>query len=230
MAIRPNGTARLSLEKEFRVISGELDHLEFQLPKALHQFNWWSTTAGRVSKIPASRSPNQLPLHRVDFEAPLAARSSTWQRICVNADLPRWYRMAYAPKARAPSSPSGKERAWEFESIQVVGQNRLYGQRLTPDAHLRLQVVLPDAYPVDSARCRVRFYHGSGAVDSSEEARLAKLGEDEWRRDGFRRLSNTLTLSIPEPLVDRLYQIEWAIPSTARRDRWLKTQQRRRTL
>jgi hypothetical protein len=225
--IRPDGSARLVLEQEFRVVLGQLDHLEFVDPKAPRQFIWWCTAAGHLTKLAAMRAPTRLPTHNLGFTIPLTARNPAWQRVCQNLDLPHWYRMAYSPRPRSSTSRGRGEPEHESESITYLSQDRRLGHRLTSDAHLRLQVVLPEGYPVGPARFRVHFVTEPGVVDSAEEMRLAKLGDDESRQEGFRRAQGILTLSVPRPRLDRRYEIEWTLPTTTERSRWLTAESRR---
>ncbi len=50
---------------------------------------------------------------------------------------------------------------------------------------------------------------------------MESLGKERWGQDGFRRIGTTLALTVPRPRLDRRYGVEWGLPTTARRDRWL---------
>ncbi|MCI4323373.1 MAG: hypothetical protein L3K03_05060 [Thermoplasmata archaeon] len=227
--IQPDGGARVFHHEEFRVVSGQLDHVEFNQPRRPQQFIWWFSSAGHASMIPAHRSLSNVMSHHVEFVTPLSARKPTWQRLSVNRSFSAGYRMAHTPRSGRRDPRGWDEAATESESLQVQSQGRRFGQRLTSDAHLRMQVVLPERYPIGPVRCRVRFVTEPGRVDSAEETRLSKLQSDDARQDGLRRFGSTLTLSVPHPLVDRHYQIEWTLPTVAQRNRWLAARRRRRT-
>jgi hypothetical protein len=224
--VLPDGSARMVSQEEWRVVSGQLSHIEFNHPVPPRQFLVWSTAPGRIARIPAIRAPSRLSMDRVDFTTPLTARRSTWQRVCVNVEWPAWYRMARSPAASG-GRPTRSEPSREFQSIQVPSQGLRFGRRLTSDAQLRLQVVFPAGYPIGPARSRVLFQTEPDRNDPAEEGRLAGLANDEVRRDGLRRSGTTLALSVPRPLVDRHYTIEWALPTAAERRGWLATQRKR---
>jgi hypothetical protein len=223
--IRPNGNARIVSEEELRVVAGRLDHIEFNHPKQPRQFLAWTTAGGRITYLPAFDAPSRLSMHRIDFQAPLTARRSTWHRVCVSVEWPAWYRMARPPTGRGLAART--DSAWEFQSIEVGSLGRRFERRFSPDAMLRLQVVLPDGYPVGKTRCRVRFQTETDRIDVSEERRLAQLSKDELREDGLRRFAQTFTLTVPMPVLDRHYTIEWTLPRSADRRRWLAAQRRK---
>ncbi|MCI4323945.1 MAG: hypothetical protein L3K03_08035, partial [Thermoplasmata archaeon] len=224
LLIRPDGTARAFEQREFRVVSGQLDHIEFTHPKPMRQFTWWCSTPAHMSTIPSIRSTTRLSTHRFEFATPLTARSSAWHRIQIAVETPVWYRMAYDPGHRAPRVPLPNEPSKESESIEVPSHGHRFGQRLAPDAHLGLHIVLPKGYPIGPARSRVRFLTEPGRVDLAEQLRVAKLKEDEWHQDGLRRFGTTFTLSIPRPKLDRHYEIQWTLPDPTHRARWLSEQ------
>ncbi|MCI4322700.1 MAG: hypothetical protein L3K03_01530 [Thermoplasmata archaeon] len=224
--IRPDGTARVFTQREFRVVSGRLEHLEFTLPRPARQFIWWCSTAGQLTEIPAARAPTRECTYHLEFATPLTAQKPSWQWISVNADLPRWYRMAAGTAAKSRGVVAHNKFDTESESILVPSQNQRFRQRLTTDAHLRLQVMLPEGYPAGPAQCRVRFLTEADHVDTTEELRLAELGRNPSNQDGFRQFGKTFTLSVPHHLLDRRYEIEWELPTAAQRDRWLGAKHR----
>ena len=217
--ILPDGSTRMVSHEEWRVVSGQLAHIEFNHPVPPRQFLVWTTAPGRISRIPANRAPSRLSMDRIDFPSPLTARRSTWQRVCVNVEWPLWYRMSRPPAAPGSRTARG-ELLREFQSIQVTSQGLRFGRRLTSDAQLRLQVIFPAGYPLGPARSRVLFQTEPDSHDSAEERRIVGLTGDEVRREGLRRSGTTLTLSIPRPLVDRHYTIEWTLPTAAELKRW----------
>jgi hypothetical protein len=229
ICIRADGSSREMLQQEFRVVSGEIGHLEFIYPKRPRQVTWWCTAPAHLNWISPTRNPSKLSIHRIEFESPLVARMSGWQRFFVNIDHPRWYRMVYDPRTRVGSQAIADERAHESEGARYLSEALRLRHRLSPDVHLRLQVVFPGGYPVGPARCRVRIHTDLNQIDSAEESRLAKLAENEWHQDGLRRLGSTLTLSVPRPKLDRRYEIVWTLPTTAQLNRWLKVQRRHGT-
>lgn len=224
IVVNTDGSARSFMQREFRVVSGSVDHMDFTTPRPLHQFVCWSTAPGRVSRIPAHRAPNRLLTYRYDLAAPLTPRSPGWQHMPLYFDQPFWYRMEWEPPARRTGKSSSDEPDRESESIEVASQGRLFGQRLTPDAYLRLMIVLPRGYPVGAASARVRFQADPTREDLDEEARLAALTGDTGSSAGFRRDGATLALTVPQPRVDRHYEIVWGLPTVSDRSRWLRSQ------
>ncbi len=227
IVIRADGSSRDFVRREFRVVSGQLDHVLINHPGPVRQFVYWSTTAGRISWIPASRSPSRQGKHLYRFAAPLTARTTTWQRMSWTTEFPRVYRMAATPKAGSAGGRAEGESSCESEALEFDTEARRFEHRFGPDAHLRLQIVLPEGYPIGPARCRVRFRTEPNRFDVVEERRLSKLAGDQSRLDGMRRFGNTLSLSVPQPLLDRAYEIEWTLPTSAQRARWLHAQRQR---
>lgn len=225
--IHPDGSARILQQREFRVVSGQIDHFEVDHSRGGSQFIWWFTVAGHVSRVPSSHTPTRVSKHRFELATPLTARKSTWIRVCMSEELPKWYRMEATPNATARAPPVPSSQSCGSDSIGISSQAPRFGNRLTPDAYLRLEVVLPEGYPVKSARCRVHSRTEPDRFDSAEEVRLAKLGEAEWRLDGLQRFGSAFTLSVPQPVLDREYEIEWTLPTTDQRRRWLDAQPRR---
>ncbi|MCI4324141.1 MAG: hypothetical protein L3K03_09075 [Thermoplasmata archaeon] len=221
VVVQPSGSTQVLIQEEFRVSFGQLDHLDFGWAKPIRKFSWWCTTPGHVSQVPAKRAPSGIPTRRIEFSSPLTARKPEWQRYCLIAHLPDRHRMSYRPKTGARGVPMARERVWETESIDFSSQDRRFGQRLTPDAHLRLQVAFPEGYPIGPVRSHVRFQTEPDLVDAFEEFRLAALAKVEWHQDGLQTFGSRFILSVPRPLSDRHYEIEWAIPTAAQRDRWL---------
>jgi len=224
ITIRPDGTARTTTHREIRVVSGQIDHLDFTHMTAPREFIWWCSDAARMSWIPAIRSPVRLSTHRLEFALPLKARNPAWKLIQYSEELPVWYRMASDPVKTRPGTRPPHEVAEESESIEVPGHGRSFDLRFTSDSQLGLRVVLPKGYPVTQARSRVRILTNPSAFDAEEETRMANLLEDPWHQDGLRRVGTTFTLGVPRPKVDRHYEIHWSLPSAKQRDRWRATQ------
>jgi hypothetical protein len=225
--ISPDGGARILSDQEWRVVSGQLDHIEFGHSRPTRQFLWWSSQAGRIARISATPSPLRLSVHRIEWEAPVTARQSRWERICVSRELPRWYRMWCSARGGTPGRAGDESRTRESDSVGLPSHGRRIGFRLAADAHLRLMVVLPERYPIGPVCSRVRLQTEVDQFDRAEELRLARLGHDKWHQDGFRRNGTTLMLSVPRPRSDRDYEIEWTLPTVRERNRWLVAQRRR---
>ncbi|HZY69531.1 MAG TPA: hypothetical protein VFF67_00940 [Thermoplasmata archaeon] len=226
MFIQPDGNARIVSEEELRVVTGRLDHMEFNHPNVPRQFIVWTTVAGQTSKVSAVNAPSRLSIDRIDFASPLTARDSAWQRVCVSAEWNDWFRMAQPSTARGQSATTQLQT--EYQSIEIASLGRRFERRLTPDATIRLQVILPDRYPVRGARYHVRFHSETDRVDPIEEKRLGQLARDDWRQAGLRDFGSTFTLTVPRPLLDRHYAIGWDLPTIEQRRAWLA--ELRRTL
>lgn len=218
--IYADGSARVFIQEEFRVVSGQLEHFEMTWPKPPRQFIWWCTAPCRVSPIPSERSSNRLFTHYVKLETPLRAREASWERWCVNVDLPQWYRMVYDPPVGSRGRPTPDGPAFASEGMETPAHGERLSRRLASDAHLRMRMVLPERYPIGASRFSVRVLAEPDRSDPVEERRIARLARDDARQDGFRRFGTTLTLSIPQPLLDRRYEVQWMLPTRARRDLW----------
>lgn len=220
--VQPDGSSRILAQEELRVVSGQLGHLELLLPRPKGRVTWWSTAASRFSQVATVRAHRRRSVPGIVFAEPLTARNMTWQRMCSNIDFPAAYhRMAYTPTKNPGSAGARDDKAHDSDSIGLPSQGRRYGHRIAPDARLRLQVMFPPRYPIGEARCRVSYFGEPNRVDPDEELRLAKAADDSWHQDGLGRFGTTMSLSVPHPLLDRQYGIEWALPTFARRGRWL---------
>jgi hypothetical protein len=221
VVINPDGSARIFIDQEWRVVSGEVDHIDFFSPKPPRRFIWWSSTAARLTRIPATRAVTRQTTHRLTWETPVTARDPAWQwyRLCY--DLRPWYRMAFSPRALPRKVGVEPNPEFEFETVEVKSRARPFLQRLVPDAHLRLHVILPEGYPFGRVQCHVRLLAESDRFDGSEERRLARLEEDAWHQYGLQRCGTSFTLSVPRPLVDRHYEIAWSLPTAAKYAHWL---------
>jgi hypothetical protein len=131
------------------------------------------------------------------------------------------YRMAFTPRAGARTVGDNDHPDHEFETVEVKSRARPFLQRLLPDAQLRLHVVLPEGYPFGRVQCHVRLLAESARFDAPEEQRLARLGKDPRHQFGLGQSGSSFTLAVPEPLVDRHYEIAWSLPTVARYRRWL---------
>jgi hypothetical protein len=93
-----------------------------------------------------------------------------------------------------------------------------------------MDVELPEGYPVTDVRCRVLLTEDLDQVDEAEERRLSRSSGDQQLLYGLRRAGSTLSLSVPRPLMNRRYAIEWRLPTRAERSRWLAGHRRRLAL
>lgn len=223
VTIHPDGSSRVFLQSEFRVTSGRIDHLEFRWPKPSRRFVWWCTADSRWFRAPSAQVPDRVPTDYVRFATPLSSRDHAWQQYRLYADVPQRYSMARGAATVLRSKAVQSEVRCESEWLGLPNENLRYGHRLTSDAHFRLAVILPEGYPAGPIRCHVRLMPELDRVDSTEEIRVAALGDGEGRQEGLRRYGSMLILSVPRPRLDRRYEVEWALPSVAQRGRWLAT-------
>ena len=222
----PDGTARELKQQEFRVVSGLLKYREWNYPTKPRQLTWWSTVPGRVVYVPPRLSKNRLNTFRAMFEKPLSARDSTWHRAEVIVEMASWFRMARKASKASPTGGSVSKSVSESEWNGLPSQSSRHGYRFSADAYLRLHVVLPERFPVGRVGYHVRFMLDDSRFDAHEERRLADLTSDRNTLDGLRQYGRILVLSVPQPRLDRRYEIEWRLPSTATRDRWLAASHR----
>jgi hypothetical protein len=226
LTVHPDGTARVVIEEEFRVRSGELDHLDFPWPKPTRTFGWWATVSARLSEVRPREAPTGQYTHRVRFSAPLSAKDPTWQRYRVVVDLPTQYRMYFDAGKGSRNRDVAPPSALETEIVDFSSQDRRFGQRFAPDAHLRIQVALPEGYPIGAAGPRVRFLNEPELLDTGEESRLAALADTVTPIGGFQQEGSWLLLTVPRPIMDRRYEIEWTLPTLSARERWLAERRR----
>ncbi|MCI4319062.1 MAG: hypothetical protein L3K23_02880 [Thermoplasmata archaeon] len=221
VVVNPDGSARIFIAQEWRVVAGEVDHIDFFSPKPPRRFIWWSSSAARLTRIPATRAVTRQTTHRLTWNTPVTARDSAWQwyRICY--DLRPTYRMAFTPRGPSTSTGDTNHPDNEFETVEVKSRTRPFLQRLVPEAQVRLHVILPEGYPFGRVQCHVRLLAESARFDEPEEKRLARLGKEPGHQFGLRRDGTSFTLSVPRPLVDRHYEIAWSLPTVAGYRRWL---------
>jgi hypothetical protein len=225
--IGPDGIATFFMQREFRVVSRQLDHMEIAHPKPVRQLSWWGSMPARVRLIPPAGNPDRDYVHHFEFQSPLPARNSVWQWLRVSEALPRWFRMARKPSTGRSRGPHSIESDYEGRSMAILSHGPRFERRVAPGGHLRLQVILPEGYPIGRVENVVRFTAEPEQFDRAEEHRLSILGQSEWHQDGLRVSGSTFTLSVPRPLVNRRYEIRWNLPSEAERDRWLAAHHQR---
>ncbi len=220
--VLPDGSVRIFSQREFRVISGEISFLAFPLSKPPSRFAWWSPVPARLSKVsPKAASGGHLTYY-FTLERPFNAKSPAWNFFPLYFDVPRWYRMGQARRFRSRAGPAASDVSSEFESIEVLSEAPLFRQRFSPDAHLRLLVALPHGFPAGRVGLRVRLRSDPYACDRVEESRLARLSEVESTQEGLRRVGEVLTLTVPQPLLDRHYELFWELPTDEQRAQWMK--------
>jgi hypothetical protein len=208
-------------EREFRVVAGQLDHLEFNFVEPPSQFNLWCSHPSRVVEVPGSKTPSHRTMYRLEFQPPLRARDPEWTRYAGQVSLPRWYRMSSDPSVPSPAEHAGRRGRWETCTIQVPRYLPRFERILPDNARLFLQVVLPWGYPIGPVVSQVRFLSDERRVDEIESRRLDSLKGEAAGAGGFHRSGNVLSLAVPKPLSDRVYEIAWQLPTVARRERWL---------
>jgi hypothetical protein len=189
---------------------------------------WWCTRASRVSEIAAMNSPDRLPSTEIHLEPPVSAReSTTWQRYALSMEYPTLFHMSHSAGAKGRRAVGAGDRVYESASISTESEGKRVGYRLTEGAHLVLRVELPVGYPVGPARSRVRLQSRPSQEDALEEERLKLLAGDASRCDGLHRFGSVFLLSVPQPLLNRVYEIEWVLPTTAQRASWIASERRR---
>lgn len=220
-AIEPDGTTRYYVTREFRLLSGRMEHMEVYFDPPARLFSGWGSEASRNRQVSADEASTGRPAYFIEFARPLDSRDPKWHRVCFTAEIPREHPLFQATGPRSSAGPTTlsdrKDRAW----IQVPAQDVRFGRRLTSDSLMRLQVAFPLDFPMSRVRLRVRLLAQLDRFDSAEEARLTRFGEGAWDLGGLRRLGSIVTLVVPQPLLDRRYEIEWTLPTKARFDRWL---------
>jgi hypothetical protein len=225
--LKPEGSARLLTMREIRVCSGQLESFEFSESNPRSQFVWWCSRPATMARVPAAQAPDRRPRHRLDFQEPVNSRDRAWLEIRTNVDVPRQYRMFRNPATRSRSAADRAHADSEFESIGLLSQGPRFARRFAPGAHLRLEIVLPDHFPMGSIRCRTQFQTRPSRVDVAEDLRLSQLGKAAQNQEGLRRFGTTFTLSVPNPQLDRHYGIEWRLPDVPEWRRWVARSRRR---
>jgi hypothetical protein len=225
--VAPNGRVTAFLEEEFRVVSGRLDHIEVRLPRVPRNPDWWLSWPARASGVAPDNTPESVYTIRHDFFRPLTPRRTEWQQLYASFGAPHSYRMARSDRTLPSTSDPRRDPAYASEAIEVRSELPRFRRRLAPDAHMRVQVVLPDGYPIGSIRCRVFLQTESNRRDLLEEERVVRLTKEPASRDGLRRAGSIIVLTVPRPKIDRVYWLEWELPTRVQRNRWLANQSAR---
>jgi hypothetical protein len=224
IVIDPEGNMQDFTEREFCVVAGQLDHLEFNFVEPPSQFDLWCSRPSRVIEVPSSKTPSHRYMYRLEFQPPLRARDVEWTRYAGRVSLPRWFRMSSDAVPQGRSDPQGSAGRWESCTIQVPRYLPRFERVLPSNARLFLQVVFPWGYPIGPAVSQVRFLSDERRVDESETRRLDLLATESAAAGGFHRSGNVLTLAVPRPISDRIYEVKWKLPTSARRVQWLTAQ------
>jgi hypothetical protein len=227
VVLRPDGSAAIFVHQEFRVVSGRITRIEYAHASPLRRFSWWCSVPGLASPIPQALAPSRMSAIAINFATPLTARRSTWEQVCVAEEVPDRFRMAYAGTRRGRTAAPGTPPEWESEWIGYAQQARRLDHRYSKDAYLRLQVLYPQGYPFRRCRFRVRYSTDPDRTDPSEEGRIASLSKDPLHQNGFRAGLSLYVLSIPRPVIDRRYCLEWELPTETRRNQWIRAHRSR---
>jgi hypothetical protein len=214
--IRSDGSAQALRTQELRVVSGQLSQLEFNHPLPLRRFAWWISVPGRMVRIPAIRSHTVMSMHLFRPLRPLAARDSTWIRICRYEEWPKCFELYAGRRSKGRGGWNTAEPRVGNQSIEIPAQDRCFQQRLSADSALRLVLTLPAGYRARPSRCRVRYLLEPDRIDIVEQARITGLSREKSVQAGLRRAGNATTLTIPRPVLDRYYEIEWTLPTPSR--------------
>jgi hypothetical protein len=225
--VEPKGSVTAFLEEEFRVVSGRLDHIEVRLPRAPRTPDWWLSWPSRASGVAPDNTPESVYTVRHDFFRPLTPRRTEWQQLYASFGAPHSYRMVRSARTQSSTSDPRRDPDYASESIEVRSELPRFRRRLAPDAHMRLQVILPEGYPHGAIRCRVFLQTESNRRDPVEEERIDRLSADPASRDGVRQAGSKLLLTVPRPKIERVYWLEWELPTHAQRNRWLEHQSAR---
>jgi hypothetical protein len=213
--IYPDGTARVSLDQEFRVVSGELRHFDFDLPRPYRNVVWWCTAPSVLRQVPSNAVQEPRGTHRTEFVPPVSSRDKTWHRITLAHESIRRPYLRLPPKTPVGGHAAPIVTRRNSESTYVNAQRVNFAQRFALNAILRLQVVLPESLSIRSATFRVLPTSSTDQVDSAEQGRLLALGRILRGHSGFRKSNSTITLSVPDPKLNRIYEILW-IPREVR--------------
>jgi len=221
IVVQPNGTGRFFHQREFRVVSGQLEFIDFTFPRRPRGFSWWLSGGAKLDRTLSGVASSPLNSYRLDLEAPLTSRSPVWRRLAVSAEMEDWFQMVLLP-TETPASRRGRiPLRTEFICHVIPAQARVYEQKVSPECHIRTQIVLPSQYPVGRPRAAVTWQTNPDRSDSAEATRVESAAREEWHQDGFHRSGTTFTLSVARPKLDRRYCILWDLPSAAQRSRWL---------
>jgi hypothetical protein len=218
--VLPSGAGRLLSDREFRVVSGVLNFLDVAFPGPPRDLSWWLSAPARLNASPESIAGVAAYGYRMDLETPLSAREPIWHRWVIGAEIADWFQMARPPSEDGKPRGRRPRLTTEFVCNYVPAQARRYEQRLSGDAHLRLQVTLPGGFPLGRVGYRVTHQADPSQADGAEAARIEALSREHWGQEGFRRSGRTLALSIPEPQLDRRYCLTWELPTARRHDQW----------
>jgi hypothetical protein len=217
-----DGSAREVSHYELRVVAGRLDHVEWTMPQSEGYYHIWSSAPGSLTYVPSTHTPTRQRVYVYRFDEPLSARDAGWHRFSMTTRYPHWYRTTRdaVPGKDPGSSAPGSQT--ETNYISIPSEGRRFGVRFAEGAHLLLQILFPPGYPVAGNGCHVRYLTESDRSDPREEERIARLSAVEGGSEGLRAWESSLSLSVPDPILDRRYELEWGLPSLVARQRWLR--------
>jgi hypothetical protein len=215
----PDGRAVEFLQQEFRVVWGRLEHLEFIFRTAPGSYVWWSSWRSRARSVAiAPRDPPSGLLF--EFQEPLTPRDPSWQRFRLTLELPGFSQMSQLGVNR-PVSNSPKESPLRESVFTATPSSMLWmQQRFATPSHLHLEVHFPQRYPLPDTKPLVRYETELRHSDSEELDRLTRLSSDPAGQNGFRRAGSAVSLSVPSPVLDRRYEIQWTLPAASPSARW----------
>ena len=211
--VNSDGSARWIFEEEFRVVLGTLAHQSYFFPEWPRTFSWWSSAPGRVVRVRPADLPSRELSWRYDFMPPLSARRADPQRTVIDAILPHWYDSTGGAKMPRTAGRLPTASVQQRESDEILSQAASFRNRVSADSRLRLAVSIPPEYPAKSFRFRVRVAGEPQLRDLAEEERLSVLSHKTDCQEGFRRYGWMATLSVPNPKLDRNYEITWRTPT-----------------
>jgi hypothetical protein len=217
--VRPDGTAIGISRMQFRVVAGRLEHYDVGYVAAPEKFQWECSLPTRLGRNSISESVAPAT-YRIDFEEPLSARNPDWQWLLIRTQMPVVFHMARS-RERKGTGGASKTVTEEAEYIQVSPEGTLVRRRFAPDALLRIELALPEEYPIGPVVAHARFVADPNRIDRSEERRIQQLTRDPDGTYGLRAMRSMFVLSVPSPQLDRRYSMEWSLPTIAQRRRWL---------
>jgi hypothetical protein len=219
--IRSDGSSYEEMRRKFRVVSGHLGHFELTNPVTPHYIEWFSSVPARSVSSNNSPSSGFMSPFGLEFRKPITGRVADWQVLQCFGEIPRSYPMVESHGAR--QRPGVVVRT-ASAGIYVPSEGPRLHSHLSKDAVAQLQVLFPPRYPIGRSRVRVQYLTERRMVDAAEEDRLKRLSSDPWQTAGFRKLETGLILTVPGPLRDRRYLIEWTLPTDQERNEWLRSE------
>jgi hypothetical protein len=127
--IHPDQSARVTREQEFRVVSGELRHFNFDLPRPYRNVTWWCTVPSALHGMTSTEVQEPRGTHRVEFTPPIGSRVREWHRFLMAHESLRRRRSSADPdrsrRATAPGlGPEGTPLATESVGPRFTPRHR----------------------------------------------------------------------------------------------------------